>query len=166
MKIIIAPFEKIPKEVLERLSHEISKSFNADVEFSKELPLPNLRWRQDQACAEDFMPFLHEADALQYADICVGVTSRDLYDFNNSNLSYLFGFASGNSCIISTARLGGEFLLTRASKEALHELGRCLGMNHCDDPKCVMSSPNSVDDIDMKKRSFCTKCSSKLSSII
>ncbi|MBD3313706.1 hypothetical protein GF345_04655 [Candidatus Woesearchaeota archaeon] len=164
MRIILVPFEDAGQDALDRLAHEISSMTQAEIILSEKTELPNLRWREEQACANDFIPFLMEAAAAAGADYAVGITKHDLYDFNNPHAKYLFGFASGNSSIISSSRLKGDFFLNRLSKEAKHELGRCLGMSHCDNPKCVMSSPNSVEDIDLKNRTLCQKCSEKIRS--
>lgn len=158
MKILIVPFEKIDDDILKQMKADLSMIFNADVAVLKETPLPNVRWRGDQANVSDFIIDMNEAGDDASVDYVLGITRRDLYDFNNPELNYVFGFSSGMSAIVSTARLEGRFLYNRLSKEAMHELGRCMGKMHCDNPECVMFPPNNVEDIDRKKRSFCDKC--------
>ncbi len=164
MKTLIIPFEDIEKEVLERIGREIALLFDAETEIHGRMEIPNCEWRGEQADATGFIPVIHKAAVLKSAHYGIGVTKRDIYYFYEPELRYLFGFASGNSCIVSTARIGGEFLKNRIAKEAAHELGRCLGIPHCGNPKCVMYPPNSVEELDSKGREPCSKCRGKISA--
>ncbi len=50
----------------------------------------------------------------------------------------------------------------RAVKEAVHELGHLYHLDHCSNPKCVMHFSTSLVDIDIKGKTFCSKCQQKL----
>jgi archaemetzincin len=50
-------------------------------------------------------------------------------------------------------------------KETLHELGHILGLEHCPNPRCVMSFSNSIYDVDRKEARFCEMCKKKLVSM-
>jgi archaemetzincin len=54
----------------------------------------------------------------------------------------------------------------RLLKEAIHELGHTLGLRHCEDYACCMSSSHAVEWIDLKGRSFCESCRSQVESKI
>ena len=82
---------------------------------------------------------------------------------------YIFGLArpSTGSAVVSSARLRNEFwdlpaddsaLCSRLITEGAHELGHLLGLDHCSDPRCVMSSPRCLDDLDQKKPWLCDTC--------
>lgn len=43
----------------------------------------------------------------------------------------------------------------RAVTEAVHELGHTYGLNHCDDPHCVMWFSNTLAETDRKGTEFC-----------
>ena len=97
----------------------------------------------------------------------MGVTQVDLYV---PILKYVYGLAqlNGQCSVISTHRLRPEFygqpsdtdcLLSRVEKTALHELGHCLGLTHCRDPRCVMYSSTKIEDTDAKKANYCPTCS-------
>jgi archaemetzincin len=77
----------------------------------------------------------------------------------------------GNVAIISIHRLNPSFygkppdkqlLIERAVKEAVHEVGHMLlGLQHCDQPNCVMSFSNTIFDVDRKTKELCEKCRRK-----
>ena len=96
----------------------------------------------------------------------LGVTDVDLFI---PILTFVFGEAQlGDAgAVVSTHRLRPEFygmpndpelLRVRLLKEALHELGHTLGLQHCPDYLCVMSASHSVERIDLKRAGFCKAC--------
>lgn len=98
----------------------------------------------------------------------LGVAHVDLYI---PILTFVFGEAQlGRSCaVISDHRLHQEFfglpedqalLYERCEKEALHELGHTFGLRHCTNLECVMRPSNSVEAIDLKGGTFCSRCRS------
>lgn len=103
----------------------------------------------------------------------LGVADVDLYI---PILTFVFGEAQlGPSpvaaAVVSTHRLDEEFyglpsspalLAERLLKESLHELGHTLGLRHCPDYRCVMSSSNAVENIDLKLAEFCAECAKVL----
>jgi len=100
----------------------------------------------------------------------LGVTDRDLFI---PILTYVFGEAqlSGTAAVISTARLGDELDLfgprvvrERLCKEAVHELGHCYGLRHCQTPGCVMGRSASVREVDEKGLGLCADCRERIGS--
>ncbi len=103
----------------------------------------------------------------------LGVTESDLFVpiftfvFGEAQL----GPANATTAIISLHRLRQEFyglmgdfalLSARLLKEAMHEIGHTLGLRHCRDYRCVMSSSPAVENIDLKNARFCATCEEKL----
>ena len=100
-------------------------------------------------------------------DRVLGITSVDLFA---PGLNFVFGRAllGGKGCVISIARLqhseGGIFA-GRIVKEAVHELGHTLGLDHCRNARCVMFFSNSIADTDRKGDWFCDRCRADLERI-
>ena len=103
----------------------------------------------------------------------LGVTEADLYI---PILTFVFGEAQLGplpkaAAVVSLYRLRQEFygmppapqlLSERLLKESLHELGHTLGLRHCRDYRCVMSSSHAVENIDLKLAEFCAPCQRSL----
>jgi archaemetzincin len=93
----------------------------------------------------------------------LAVTDQDLFI---PILTFVFGEAQlgGRAAVVSTARLGEPGLpdprvaLERLAKEAVHELGHCYGLVHCDSPGCVMGRSSTARDVDRKRGDFCPRC--------
>jgi archaemetzincin len=103
----------------------------------------------------------------------LGVAEADLYI---PILSFVFGEAQLGplpiaAAVVSVHRLRQEFYglpsdpelqAQRLLKEALHELGHTLGLRHCRDYRCVMSSSHAVENIDLKMADFCATCAAAI----
>lgn len=101
-------------------------------------------------------------------DLCMGITASDIYV---PQMNFVFGIAdvSRGCAVLSIFRLtfgryedNQEIFKERVLKEAAHELGHLLGLNHCKNKTCLMSFSNSLSEVDIKKPILCEKCSSTL----
>jgi archaemetzincin len=101
------------------------------------------------------------------------VVHQDL--FRNGN-SFVFGLAreSVGAGVVSTARLGNEYYgragsdedyMDRIAKEGAHEIGHLIGLPHCDDRECVMFRPDTLDELDRKKKMLCPSCRKQLDAL-
>jgi archaemetzincin len=96
----------------------------------------------------------------------LGVIDVDIFA---SGLNYVFGeaYAPGRVALISLWRLkpafygentGKAVFMLRTLKEAVHELGHTLSLQHCPRALCVMHFSNSIFDTDRKQSLFCGQC--------
>jgi len=94
------------------------------------------------------------------------VVSQDLF---NPGHAALFGLARepAGVAVVSTARLTNEYygreaddevLIDRLVTEGAHEVGHLLGLGHCVDRECIMFCPDTLDELDGKKKVFCSRC--------
>jgi archaemetzincin len=97
--------------------------------------------------------------------LTVLITEEDLYA---DDLNFVFGLAdaAGSAAVVSLFRLrlgaGSQLTRERAVKEVVHEVGHCLGLGHCPDPRCVMYFSNSLADTDRKGKGPCARCTARL----
>ncbi|MFH2060362.1 MAG: hypothetical protein ABIJ59_15875 [Pseudomonadota bacterium] len=94
----------------------------------------------------------------------LGITKEDLFI---PILTHVYGEAQldGKACIISISRLVkgmGVDIIDKGSarivKEAVHELGHCFNLRHCQDSMCLMHYCRKIDDVDKKISQFCRYC--------
>ncbi len=102
----------------------------------------------------------------------VAVTREDLFI---PILTHVYGEAQlgGKACIISISRLitgfgmgGVDNGASRIVKEAIHELGHCFDLRHCEDEQCIMHYCRKLEDVDKKLNRFCRYCNIFLSDNI
>lgn len=100
--------------------------------------------------------------------LCMGITAADVYF---PGMNFIFGIAdNARGCaVLSVARLtyaqyeaGSELLKERVLKEVAHELGHLIGLNHCDNPDCLMAFSINIAEVDRKKTKLCDRCRSFL----
>ncbi|MDM7911670.1 MAG: hypothetical protein QUS09_01085, partial [Methanotrichaceae archaeon] len=69
----------------------------------------------------------------------------------------VFGCSTGKSALLSAAGLDADVLV----KEALHEVGHLLGLEHCRD-SCIMSLSENREEAEKKPSQLCQSCSDRL----
>ena len=174
MKIGVLNIGQISPEIIERIKENLSVFSNPTITaLPKTLPIPQEAFNSERqqyhstTILNKIRPLTEENKMLHRI---LGIIDVDLYV---PELNFVFGEAEcpGKAALISLWRLKQEFyekpsnnelLFERATKEAVHELGRTLGLMHCVNPFCVMYFSNSIFETDRKQSLFCGKCYQKV----
>ena len=86
------------------------------------------------------------------SDTALWVVDRDMYC---GNLNFVFGLAMYHiAAVVSTFRVDTAGMV---AKEAIHETGHILGLQHCPN-RCVMRFSESLEDALEKPDSLCAQC--------
>lgn len=169
--LYLIPIGEIESYVLVHLGVVLSRSFFLPCRSLKGVEVPSEAYhsRRRQYNSEVILHRLPRYRPPQ-GERLLGVTEVDLYV---PQLNFVFGqadLATGVG-LISLCRLHQEYyglppnkalFLSRAAKEAAHELGHTYGLGHCPNLKCVMHFSNSLSDTDIKKETFCQRCQREL----
>ena len=170
-EIALVPIGDVDRDLLDYLTFTLSDSFRTrcDVLPVKIEARAAYNQTRQQYHSTQLLRQLHDLREASCGKI-LGVTELDLFI---PIFTFVFGEAQvGGSCAVMSAhRLHQEFYglpadrelwLTRAEKEATHELGHAFGLTHCRSLDCVMRFSNSVDDVDVRPSDFCNVCGIKL----
>ncbi|MFP4116147.1 MAG: archaemetzincin family Zn-dependent metalloprotease [Candidatus Aenigmatarchaeota archaeon] len=168
MRIPLLGVGKVPEDALRKTKNMLNSHFKKlrfYVKGKVRFPDESYNDFRDQYMAERVMDSFRE-DGIQ-----VLITKEDVYSKGNN---YVFGEAEYRGpAIVSMHRLDPRFydeegdndiFLRRLKKEVIHELGHCFGMDHCENPGCVMQYSGSVKGIDDKGENFCEECQLNIST--
>ena len=168
MHVDIVPVGDLPAVVKREASSGLRSVFDSEVTVHDTHPVPDGAYDpgREQYRAEEFIEL---ASRIGTGEKNIAITPHDLY-YRRRN--YVFGLAylSGNGSVISTYRLqtssdGGfsnrsasEIFADRIRKEVVHEIGHTLGLEHCDNARCVMNFSPTVREVDVKEENLCGSC--------
>jgi len=183
-KINVIPLNNIDKSILEFIQISLRNIFNKETCILDKINVPENSFDQsrNQHNANKILNYLIENLPLKnIQDINLAILDLDIFV---PSLNFVFGLAVNfpRICLISTARLDPLFYTNfnyslksksltpelikkeknifeeRILKEAVHEIGHTLGLNHCSNYKCVMYFSNTLLDTDKKGYNFCLNC--------
>jgi archaemetzincin len=168
--VLLLPVGRPLWEDVETLSHDLAAE-GVVCTVGRSVPLPQSSYdrMRNQYLANAFLTLAARAlpAVTDPRGRVLAVTEVDLYA---NDLNFVLGMAEslGRTAVISLCRLGWETdqetRRMRALKEAVHEFGHTLGLDHCPDTGCVMHFSNTLVDTDRKSHRLCTICERKLNA--
>jgi archaemetzincin len=170
--IFIAPIGEIEPMILLELQQGLIAAFGLPIEIMPDTANPSYAFepiRKQYYSTKILENLMTIASAQAHKRTSVKVIGVTDVDLATPVLTFVFGEAQLTGCaaVVSITRLKQEFyqllpnprlLITRIIKEAIHELGHCFGLLHCDDSGCVMHYSSNITGIDRKSVNFCEKC--------
>ena len=170
--VLIQPVGAVDISDLIYVKEELARRFpvRLDVTVSMwplQLPISAFNWSRMQYRADLVNSYVSSrlSGLIGGSRFALAIVGADGYV---EGLNFVFGLASRDigvaSVYVPRLRLGADQALYRLRllKESMHELGHLLGLEHCDNPRCVMSFSNSLDEVDRKDAAFCDRCALKL----
>jgi archaemetzincin len=168
MLVEVVPIGEVTAQAKREISAALRTIYDADVSLAdtQEIPESAYDGAREQYRAEELIEL---ADRVGKGEKNLAVTPEDLY-YRRRN--YVFGLAylDGNASVVSTYRLqtssdGGfsnksanDIFVDRVRKEVVHEVGHTLGLEHCDNHRCVMNFSPTVREVDVKEETLCGSC--------
>ena len=155
------------------LSSFLSKELSIVVQLKPPLVNPSEAYdsRRNQYHSTRMLALLeHHLDSVG-ADRVLGITSSDLFV---PGMDFVFGEARcpGQAAVVSSFRLcqfnelgEEERFEPRIRKEAVHEIGHMLGLQHCSNVNCVMHFSKTLTDTDIKNDNYCSECQTQIETV-
>jgi archaemetzincin len=166
MKILLnlLPIGPVEPEILKMLHKRLS-TIPVKVSVLNGAPIPekSLNPKRNQYDSKYFLKLVRGYPG----DKVLGITDVDLYA---ETLNFVFGQAEvgRKAAVISLHRLKGDRSIyhSRIVKEATHEIGHTLGLQHCKKPTCVMRYSNCLEETDLKGEKFCRDCNQEMKNAL
>lgn len=147
--VLLVVLGEFPEALVDAVASELERVYQVEVRRRAAIPLPKEAWYAPRRRyrAEVLLEHLAKlADGMPRGTRVLGLTSVDISTTNGDIKDWgIFGLGSldGTSGVVSGYRLWKKTkdrkkVAWRVTNTAVHELGHVLGLNHCEEPRCVM----------------------------
>ncbi len=170
VNVVLVPANFIEISLLEFIGERLPEAYPVNVRIDERgirVP-PHVydKERDGMIKSEKLITYLRAVDRWRLDEKVIIIVDDDGYA---TNTNFIFGQAevNGKFGVVYLARLrpyeqDDELLYVRALKEVSHELGHLFGLDHCFNPKCVMSFSETIEEVDRKDWRPCNSCLEKL----
>lgn len=135
----------------ETVSRRLRQTFGLDARDAGVLPIYANAW-SDRRGQYDAHVLLDDLARHMRSKAALWIVDKDIFC---ENVNFIFGLAMFHvSAVVSTFRLGTPGMVI---KEAVHEVGHVMGLQHCRS-HCVMRFSNTYDDALRKPDTLCEAC--------
>ena len=176
--IAILPYKGISQQEVDTIASTLQNFYHLKtVQFPfKEIPKKSFVHIKSPRYRADSLIKMQQNEKSKSANYILGLTNKDIsvtkrnvdgtikkptYKYSDFGIMGL-AYCPGETAVISTFRLKNSnktLQLERFKKVVIHEFGHNLGLKHCTDKKCVMTSANeTISSIDNEKLALCGKC--------
>jgi|AGTN01.1.fsa_nt_gi Predicted Zn-dependent proteases len=133
------------------VARRLGRTFGLDVRDAGILPIWRQAWN-DRRHQYDAYLLLDDLVRQMRSKTTLWVVDEDIFC---ENVNFVFGLAMFHvAAVVSTFRLGTQAMVV---KEAVHEVGHVMGLQHCRN-RCVMRFSNTYEDALQKPDTLCEAC--------
>src|SRR5688572_4223170 len=168
--IAFQPLDDFNMLEIDPVINEISSFYNRRVIVLKPINIPVTFMHPEikKYSADSIVLLLSKLQNDTIVEI-IGLTNKPIFTIKEANyLPYYdekifgMGFQPGNSCVVSNYRFrtpNTTIFNNILRNVIIHEVGHNLGLPHCKDIKCIMSTKSGdVEKLNDNNNAYCKKC--------
>src|SRR5688572_30356490 len=168
--IAFQPLDDFNMLEIDIVINEISRFYNKRVVILKPINIPTtfLNPAIEKYSADSIILLLSKLQNDTIVEI-IGLTNKPIFTIKEAkHLPYYdekifgMGFQPGNSCVVSDYRFrtpNTTVFNNILRNVIIHEVGHNLGLPHCQDNKCIMSTKSGdVEKLNDNNNAYCKKC--------
>lgn len=172
--IALQPLGDIPAKEVASAQAGILAVYDVTVRMVPKLALPAAAFYppRQRYRAEKLLDYLGEDHGMKFKPVkIVGLTAVDISTTKDAVEDWGvlgLGTLDGNTCVISTFRLGARKAseakrIERLIKVVNHEIGHTFGLDHCPTAHCLMEdAKGTITTVDGEDGGFCEACQRRL----
>jgi archaemetzincin len=174
--IALQPYKGFSSEKVDTLAKTIESFYKFKVIVLPEIDLPKSAFvsiKKPRYRADSIIK-IQKRNCPDTIDYIMGLTHKDISVTKNKKPEWKYNdfgimglaYCPGKSAIVSSFRLksnDAKVHFNRLKKVTIHEFGHNLGLSHCSNKHCVMTSANEkLSTIDNEEMELCKNCILKI----